>query len=93
VNWNDHAWAVGLCILGALRANAATREAARRTVREMLQLRDIGRSRRVFLLIEATVAAIALLLTNNMSTAAPRPALTVDSFASAVPPLTVHPVE
>ena len=93
MNWNDHAWAVGLCALGTLPANAATREAARRTLREMLQLRDIGKARRAFLLVEATVAAIALLFTNNMSAAAPRRALTVDSFAGAVPPLTVHPVE
>src|SRR4029077_1917992 len=69
VNWNDHAWPVSLCALGTLPANAATREVARRTVREMLQLRDIGKTRRAFLLVDATVAAIALLYTNNMSAA------------------------
>jgi hypothetical protein len=59
----------------------------------MLQLCDIGKTRRAFLLVDATVAAIALLYTNNMSAAGPKRALMVDSFAAAVPPLTVHPVE
>ena len=59
----------------------------------MLQLCDIGKARRAFLLVDATVAAIALLFTNNMSAAGPKRALMVDSFAAAVPPLTVHRVE
>ena len=59
----------------------------------MLQLCDIGKARRAFLLVDATVAAIALLFTNNMSAAGPKRALMVDSFAAAVPSLTVHRVE
>ena len=59
----------------------------------MLQLCDIGKARRAFLLVEATVAAIALLFTNNMSAAGPKRALMVDSFAAAAPPLTVHRIE
>jgi len=62
-------------------------------VPEMLRLRDIGKTQRALLLVEATVAAIALLFTTTMSAAAPRCALTVDSFAGAVSPLDVHPVE
>jgi len=93
VNWNDHAWPVSLCALGTLPANAATREAARRTLREMLQLRDSGKTQRAFLLVDATVAAIALLHPNKVSAAEPKRVLMVDSFAAAVLPLTVHPVE
>ena len=93
VNWNDHAWAVSLCALEARPANAATREAARRELREMLQLCDIGKARRAFLLVDSTVTAMALLFTNNMSAAGPKRALMVDSFAGAVSPLDVHPVE
>ena len=59
----------------------------------MLQLCDIGKTWRSFLLVDATVAAIALRFTNNMSAAGPKRALTVESFAAAVPPLTVHRVE
>jgi len=54
----------------------------------MLQVCDIGKARCGFLPVDAMVAAIALLFTNNMSAAASRPARTVDSFAGAV-----HPVE
>ena len=86
VNWNDHAWSVSLCALGALPANAATREAVSGTLREMLQVCDIGRARRAFLLVEATMAAIPLLCTRNMSAAGPKRAQMVDSFAGAVPP-------
>jgi hypothetical protein len=79
--------------MGTLPANAATREAARRTLPEMLQVCDIGKARRVFLLVDSTVAAMASLFTNNMSAAAPKRALMVDSFAGAVPQLTVQPVQ
>ena len=59
----------------------------------MLQLCDVGKARRAFLLVEATVATIALLYTSNMSAAGPKCALMVNSFAGAVPSLTVHPIE
>ena len=59
----------------------------------MLQLCDIGKARRAFLLVDATVAAIALLCTSNKSAAGPKRALMVNSFAAAVPSLTVHRVE
>jgi hypothetical protein len=51
----------------------------------MLQLCDIGKARRAFLLVDATVAAIALLFTNNMSATGPKRALMIGSFAAAVP--------
>ena len=85
MNRNDHAWTVSLCALRALPANAATREAAKRKLREMLQLRDIGKARSAFLLFVATVAAIALLCTSNMSAAEPKRAPMVESFAAALP--------
>jgi len=59
----------------------------------MLQVCDIGKDWRSFLRVDATVTAIALRFTNNMSAAGPKRALKVESFAVAVPPLTVHRVE
>ena len=62
-------------------------------MRGMLQLRDSGKTQRALLLVDATVAAIALLHPNKVSAAEPKRVLMVDSFAAAVLPLTVHPVE
>ena len=81
-----------LCI-GDTAGERCDESSGKRALREMLQVRDIGKARPAFLPVEATVAAIALLFTNNMSAAAPKRALMVDSFAGAVSPLDVHPVE
>ena len=91
VNWNDHAWAVGLCALGALPANAATRGAAKLPLGGVLRLCDIWKLRRArFLLVVATAAVISLFASSNVSATEPKRVLLIHSFSNAAPPFTVE---
>ena len=91
MNWNDHAWAAGLCVSGAPPASAATGVASKLPLPCTLQLCDIWKVRRAqFFLIVATVAAIALIFTANAPAAEPKRVLLVHSFGSAAPPFTVE---
>jgi two-component system, LuxR family, sensor kinase FixL len=91
VNWNDHAWAAGLCVSRAPLASAATGVAATRPPDSVLRLCDIGKVRRApFLLVVAAVWVIASLFTRSLSAAEPKRVLLVHSFGSAAPPFTVE---
>ena len=91
MNRNDHAWAAGLFVWGAPRANAATGVAATRPPDSVLRLRHIGKVRLApFFLAVATAAAVAFLDTSNSAAAEPKRVLLVHSFGSAAPPFTVE---
>ena len=92
MNWNDHAWAAGLCVSGAPPANAATGVAAKLPLPGSVTIYvTSGKWRRAqFFLVVAVVLAIPFLCTGNASAAEPKRVLLVHSFGSAAPPFTVE---
>ena len=91
MNWNDHAWAAGLCVSRAPLASAATAVALKLPLPCRLRLCDVWKLRRAqFLPFIATVAVFALIFTANAPAAEPKRVLLIHSFGSGTPPFTVE---
>ena len=94
MNWNDHAWAAGLCVWGMPPASAANGAAVKRLLGEVLRLCDVWKVRLAqFFLAAAIGAAIPFLFMNKASEIEPKRILTDHSFSGAAPPFTVHSFE